>query len=85
MSGVLFILERRGYMIIIKKNPEAEKKAGAKYVIKRNGSEDLFDEDKIVNALFKANDSTIKNKITKNRLEKLRIISKEKWTKRHMH
>ena len=52
-------------MIIIKKNPEAEKKAGAKYVIKRNGSEDLFDEDKIVNALFKANDSTIKNKITK--------------------
>lgn len=55
-------------MIIIKKNPEAEKKAGAKYVIKRNGSEDLFDEDKIVNALFKANDSTIKNKITKKQI-----------------
>ena len=52
MSGVLFILERRGYMIIIKKNPEAEKKASAKYVIKRNGSEDLFDENKIVGLYF---------------------------------
>ena len=55
-------------MIIIKKNPEAEKKAGAKYVIKRNGSEDLFDEEKIVIALFKANDSTIRNKITKKQI-----------------
>ena len=52
MSGVLFILERGGNMIIIKKNPEAEKKAGAKYVIKRNGSEDLFDENKIVGLYF---------------------------------
>ena len=85
MSGVLFILERGGNMIIIKKNPEAEKKAGAKYVIKRNGSEDLFDENKIVIALFKANDSTIRNKITKKQIEQLRIISKAKWTKRHMH
>ena len=31
-------------------------------------TEDLFDEDKIVNALFKANDSTIKNKITKKQI-----------------
>lgn len=58
-------------MIIIKKNPEAEKKAGAKYVIKRNGSEDLFDENKIVIALFKANDSTIRNKITKKQISEI--------------
>lgn len=58
-------------MIIIKKNPEAEKKASAKYVIKRNGSEDLFDENKIVIALFKANDSTIRNKITKKQISEI--------------
>ena len=45
-----------------------KKKENAKYVIKRNGAEALFDEDKIVNALFKANDSTLKNKITKQQI-----------------